>query len=216
MDPKAHWNSVYQTKGERGVSWYQTDAELSLRFIKSVSSSRNATIVDVGGGASTLVDGLLNAGYGDVTVLDLSATGIQLARTRLGAVAQQVTWVEADVLTAELAESAFDIWHDRAVFHFLTNQRDQHRYVSQVQRAVKPGGHVIVGTFAEDGPERCSGLSVARYSAEALHGEFGTDFRLLGSERQVHITPSGVPQVFTYCVCRYCPAGIAEALKSAA
>jgi len=197
------------------VSWYQQTADLSLQMIAGATGT-NSAIIDVGGGASTLVDGLLHAGYSDITVLDLSRTALDLAQKRLGVVSQRVLWLEANVLTVELKPGSYDIWHDRAVFHFLTTAQDRERYVEQVRRAVKPGGHVLIATFAEDGPERCSGLPVARYGADALHAEFGSDFRLITSERQQHITPWGAPQTFTYCLCRYCPQNAAGRMKAAA
>jgi SAM-dependent methyltransferase len=215
MDSKDHWNEVYQAKGGTGVSWYQQSADLSLRLIAGASAPDSA-IIDVGGGASTLVDGLLEAGYRELTVLDWSRTALDLTRKRLGILAAPVKWWEADVLTSDLPVKAYDVWHDRAVFHFLTTSLDRERYVAQVRRSVKPGGHVLVATFAEDGPERCSGLPVARYSADALHAEFGGDFRLIKSERQQHITPGGTPQAFTYCLCRYLPQRAARPMKSAA
>jgi SAM-dependent methyltransferase len=157
----------------------------------------------VGGGASTLVDGLVTAGYRDVTVLDLSPSALELARRRLAAAAREVTWLEADVLSVDLPPSHFDLWHDRAVFHFLTSAGDRSRYVEQVCSSVKRGGYVLVATFADDGPTRCSGLSVIRYSADTLHQEFGSAFRLVESAREEHVTPSGTKQAFVYCLCRF-------------
>jgi len=215
MDSREHWDQVYRSRGASGVSWYQQSADLSLRMI-AAERGPDSAIIDVGGGASTLVDGLLEAGYRDITVLDLSRTALDLAQQRLGVSSQRVQWLEANVLTVELKHGSYDVWHDRAVFHFLTSARDRVGYVEQVRRAVKPGGHVLVATFAEDGPERCSGLPVAKYGADALHAEFGSDFRLIKSERQRHITPWGAPQAFTYCLCRYCPQSVAGRTKLAA
>jgi len=206
MDRKKHWEHVYQTRRVDEVSWFQPEATLSLELIQRVtSSSPDSHIVDVGAGASTLVDGLIAAGYSNVTLLDLSHAALAETKSRLGDAASKVVWREADVLTARFDASAFDVWHDRAVFHFLTNPADRLAYVRQVRRAVRSGGHAIVATFAENGPTRCSGLNVARYSATELHGEFGEDFRLLNSYRETHRTPSGAAQEFTYCVCRYEP-----------
>lgn len=215
MDSREHWDQVYRSKGASGVSWYQQTADLSLRMLGGECGIDSA-IIDVGGGASTLVDGLIEAGYREITVLDLSRTALEVAQHRLGMLSQRVQWLEGNVLTAELKPSSYDVWHDRAVFHFLTTAQDRERYVAQVMRAVKPGGHVLVATFAEDGPERCSGLPVARYSADALHAEFGSEFRLIRTERQQHLTPWGATQNFTYCLCRYCPQSVAGRLKSAA
>lgn len=202
MNRAEHWEHVYQTKGPDQVSWFQAEARLSRQIIETLAPARSSSIIDIGAGASTLVDGLLDAGYGTLTVLDLSSAALQLARERLGSRAARVEWHAADVLEATLPAHAFDVWHDRAVFHFLTVDADRRRYVEQVQRAVRPGGLVIVATFAEDGPVRCSGLQVARYSPTQLHAEFGASFALVESHREVHTTPSGATQAFTYCACR--------------
>lgn len=205
MDRRSYWDDVYRTKGPERVSWFQAEARLSRSLIERSAPDRGARIIDVGAGASTLVAGLLDAGYRQLTVVDLSSTALALAQQRLGCAAAQVSWIAGDVLALDVSPAAFDLWHDRAVFHFLTQAEDRTRYVAQVRRAVAPGGHVLVATFAEDGPTRCSGLEVARYSPAALHGEFGPDFRLLASEREVHITPTGSEQAFTYCLCRFEP-----------
>ncbi len=205
MDRNAHWEQVYRTKGPDQVSWFQAEARLSRVLIERAAPDRAARIIDIGAGASTLVDGLLASGYRHITVVDLSSTALFLAQQRLGGAAASVIWRAADVLTAAFPAAAFDVWHDRAVFHFLTDAADRARYVAQVRAAVRPGGHVIVATFAEDGPTRCSGLDVARYSADALHAEFGAGFVVLESQRELHTTPSGSEQAFTYCVCRVRP-----------
>ncbi len=162
----------------------------------------NGPIIDVGGGTSTLIDDLLDAGYRDLTVLDLSATALREARARLDHRAAAVDWIEADILEASLPKARFHVWHDRAVFHFLTTLAARTRYVAQAHAAVRPGGFVLIATFADDGPTRCSGLDVARYSPESLHAEFGQDFAMLVSEREEHLTPAGVTQAFIYCLCR--------------
>ena len=187
------------------MSWFQPEATLSLQLIQRAAPDRDSAVIDVGGGASTLVDGLLSAGYRRLTVLDLSPAALEQAHRRLGNDANSVVWQAADVLTADFRAAEFDVWHDRAVFHFLTRDADRHRYLAQVRRAVRPGGHVLVATFAEDGPTRCSGLDVARYSPESLHSEFGDDFQVVESLRQEHRTPWGATQAFTYCLCRYEP-----------
>ncbi len=163
---------------------------------------RDAGIIDVGGGASTLVDDLVANGYTDLTVLDLSAAALNAARKRLGAQESKVRWIEADITRVELPANRYDIWHDRAVFHFLTDAADRAAYVQTVLRSVKPGGHVIVATFGEDGPLQCSGLPVMRYSADELHDQFGAAFQLLDHRREEHHTPSGAVQQFVYCYCR--------------
>lgn len=202
MESKQHWEKVYSTKAATEVSWFQEHAALSLKLIREAGVPQSASIIDVGGGASTLVDDLLANGYAHLTVLDLSGAALATARSRLGARAEAVQWVEADVLSADLPAQGYEVWHDRAVFHFLTSEEERHAYVSQVLRVVKPGGLVIVATFAEDGPTQCSGLPVMRYSAGALHGEFGAPFQLLGHERESHHTPGGNEQKFVYCFCR--------------
>lgn len=199
---KEHWEKVYSTKAADEVSWFQEHAALSLRLIREAGVPKDAAIIDVGGGASTLVDDLLDSGYRNLSVLDLSAHALDAAKARLGARAAQVRWLEANILEAELAPQTYDVWHDRAVFHFLTNAEERHAYVQAVLRAVRPGGLVIVATFAEDGPEKCSGLPVMRYDADHLHAEFGAPFVMLGHEQEAHHTPSGGEQKFVYCFCR--------------
>lgn len=202
MDPKSHWERIYHTKLPTQVSWFQPHALRSLDLIRRVSPPPDGAIIDVGSGASTLIDDLLDAGYHDLTALDLSATALAATRTRLGARADSVRWIEADILDAPLPKAGYSVWHDRAVFHFLTVSADRARYLAQVRQAVRSGGFVLVATFAEDGPTRCSGLEVKRYSPEALHAEFGAPFRVMASEREQHMTPGGALQVFTYCLCR--------------
>ncbi len=202
MHSKEHWERVYATKPSTGVSWYQEHPEQSLRLIQLTGVPHTGSIIDVGGGASTLVDDLLHEGYGSVTVLDLSAEALNVAKARIGERARSVHWLEGDIVNIHLPEHAYDIWHDRAVFHFLTDEADRRAYVAQVLRSVKPQGHVIVATFAEDGPTQCSGLPVMRYSPTELHGQFGPSFSLLKQEREEHHTPSGATQKFIYCYCR--------------
>ena len=173
MDPRTHWQKVYTTRKPTEVSWYQPTAALSLSMIRRVAPDRSAAIIDVGGGASTLVDGLLADGYDRVTVLDVSGAALAEASARLATDAARVTWLEANVLDAALPASAYDVWHDRAVFHFLTEDADRRRYVEQVRASVRLGGYVMVATFAPDGPAKCSGLDVARYAPQELHGQFG-------------------------------------------
>lgn len=202
MQVKSHWEHVYETKSVDAVSWFQPHAEQSLRLIRQTGLAPTASIIDVGGGASTLVDDLLDDGFRHVTVLDVSGAALAAARARLGERAASITWLEADITQVALPRNAYDLWHDRAVFHFLTSDGDRRAYVAAVQRAVKPGGYVIVATFAEDGPLQCSGLPVVRYSPSALHAEFGATFSLERHEREEHHTPSGAVQKFIYCYCR--------------
>jgi SAM-dependent methyltransferase len=202
MSQREHWQAVYRTKRASEVSWYQPEATVSLELIRRVAPDFDAPIIDVGGGASTLVDGLLDAGYRQVTVLDIAGASLALARNRLGKRAGDVAWAEANILTAVLPWAGYAVWHDRAVFHFLTDPDDRARYVAKTRESVRPGGHVIVASFAPDGPTQCSGLEVVRYSADTMHAQFGEGFRLLDSVREEHHTPSGTTQAFVYCLCR--------------
>ncbi len=202
MKNKTHWEHIYQTKPATQVSWFQAHPLLSLQYIQQAGVDKTAQIIDIGGGASTLVDHLLDNGFQHVTVLDISVTALQVAQQRLGARADSVTWLEADITQVTLPNFEYDVWHDRAVFHFLTEPEDRRRYVDGVQKSVKPGGHVIVATFALDGPQQCSGLEVTCYDRESLHNEFGADFELLESTREEHHTPFGTDQKFIYCYCR--------------
>jgi ubiquinone/menaquinone biosynthesis C-methylase UbiE len=201
MQSKSHWENIYSTRSETEVSWFQPHATLSTDLIRRICATPAAAIIDVGGGASTLVDDLLVHGYENLSVLDLSGEALAVARRRLGPKAGLVRWIEGDVTSLSLPEGAFDVWHDRAVFHFLTNEADRHAYVAQVMRAVKPGGHVIVATFAPDGPVECSGLPVVQYDANSLHAEFGPAFELVEHNEEQHVTPAGRVQHFVYCHC---------------
>jgi SAM-dependent methyltransferase len=202
VNVQTHWDTIYRTKTADEVSWYQEHPVRSLDFIRRTGVPVTGRIIDVGGGASTLVDDLLAAGYTDITVADISPVALDVARQRLGVLADRVTWLVADITRASLPADSHDIWHDRAVFHFLTDAADRARYVAQVRRAVKSGGHVIVATFATDGPDRCSGLPVVKYGPDSLHAEFGNDFQLTERIRESHITPAGGEQRFVYCYCR--------------
>jgi SAM-dependent methyltransferase len=202
MDPKEHWERIYRVKAPTEVSWYQPEARISLDLIRRVAPDPATPVIDVGGGAATLVDGLLDAGYEAVTVLDLAPAALALAQQRLGARASRVRWLSADVRDALLPHAAYGVWHDRAVFHFLTSADDRARYVAQAGRAVRPGGHVIVASFSPEGPPKCSGLDVVRYSPQSMHTEFGEEFRLLDSVREDHHTPGGIVQAFVYCLFR--------------
>jgi ubiquinone/menaquinone biosynthesis C-methylase UbiE len=202
MQSKEHWERVYATKSPDEVSWFQEHAALSLKLIREAAVPTTAAFIDVGGGASTLVDDLLADGFDNITVLDLSGAALAAAKVRIGARSERVKWIEANILETQLPKHAFDVWHDRAVFHFLTSAKDRRAYVQAVLRAVKPGGIVIVATFAEDGPDKCSGLPVMRYGAKELHAEFGQPFQLLRHERETHVTPSGSEQKFVFCFCR--------------
>jgi ubiquinone/menaquinone biosynthesis C-methylase UbiE len=202
MDQRNHWERIYQTKDVYTVSWFQPEARQSLDLITRFAPDRGAAIIDVGAGTSVLVDDLLGSGYTDITVLDVSETALEISRQRLAKDVARVSWIAADIRNAPLGELVYSVWHDRAVFHFLTDAADRRAYVAQVQRAVRPGGYVLVATFAEDGPATCSGLPVVRYSAASLHSEFGAAFRIVTSAHEDHHTPGGREQSFLYCLCR--------------
>lgn len=202
MEHKSHWEEVYQTKAPDAVSWFAPHLDTSLQLIKGAAIEKQAAIIDVGGGESTLVDDLLGHGYQNLSVLDISQTAIDVAKTRLADAGKSVQWFCADITNATLPESYFDVWHDRAVFHFLTEPNQRIAYVKQVLRSVKPGGHVIVATFGPEGPMKCSGLDVVRYDAEGLHQQFGKNFKLIESTTEIHHTPFGTDQQFLYCYCK--------------
>jgi 2-polyprenyl-3-methyl-5-hydroxy-6-metoxy-1,4-benzoquinol methylase len=202
MKTQEHWEQIYRTKAPDQLSWYSPRLSASLELIERASVSRKAPVIDVGGGESTLVDDLLARGYQNITVLDISQAAIDSNKKRLRKKAERVHWLTADITKVELEPARFDVWHDRAVFHFLTASNDRAAYVRQVVKAVKHGGHVIVSTFGPEGPTRCSGLDVVRYDAESLHNEFGKRFRLLESSKQLHYMPVGTTQQFLYCWCR--------------
>lgn len=195
---RAHWDRVYAQRGATAVSWYQDNPARSRDLIVASGVIRSAPIIDVGGGASRLVDVLLADGYEDVTVLDVSGAALELARQRLGDRAAAVTFIEGDV-TEFHPMQRFAVWHDRAVFHFLTTVDDRKRYVAALRRGLVAGGHVVIATFGPGGPDRCSGLEVVRYSPESLTLELGVGFALEQSEEEVHTTPTGVEQQFIYC-----------------
>lgn len=201
MDARAHWDNVYATNGPDLVSWFRPHLERSLLLIERAAGQRSSSIIDVGGGESTLVDDLLARGYSNVTVLDVSETAIEVTKKRLGRAAQRVQWSCADITQVILPAHSFDVWHDRAVFHFLTTAEQRAAYVQRVASAVARGGHVIVSTFGPEGPHKCSGLEVMRYEASSLHDEFGPRFRLVESSSELHHTPFGTTQQFLYCWC---------------
>ncbi len=200
-DRRAHWQNVYQTKGEQQVSWSQPSPEPSLGLIEKFAPGPSASIVDIGGGASRLVDALRERGYQYITVLDLSEAALQSAKDRLGTNATSVQWVAADA-TQWQPSQAFDIWHDRAAFHFLVEPRDRDAYIARLRQGVKSGGHAIIATFALDGPEKCSGLPVQRYDHAALGKALGPAFALVHHQPHRHVTPWGVSQSFQFSVFR--------------
>lgn len=199
--PKQHWESIYRSKPHDGVSWYQSQAVESMRLIRAYAPAP-AAVIDVGGGASVLVDNLLEAGYEQPTVLDLSGAALGVSRKRLGGRAASVKWIESDVIAATLPVSTFDVWHDRAVFHFLVESAMRRDYVDRLRIALRHGGIVVMAVFAADGPERCSGLPTCRYNADQLAGELGPDFVLADARNETHRTPGGAVQRFLYTVFR--------------
>jgi SAM-dependent methyltransferase len=194
---QVHWEKVYQTKSEREVSWFQESPAISLDLIRATGVSTKASIIDIGGGASRLVDALIGEGYASITVLDLSAKALATSQSRLGACSNCVDWIVADV-TAWKTVQVYDVWHDRAAFHFLTDPKDRSAYAESVQKAVPAGGHVIIGTFALDGPERCSGLPIIRHDATTLGEVLGSTFKFIESRRHDHDTPGGTVQRFQF------------------
>lgn len=201
METKSHWEQVYRSKPVDSVSWYQPHALRSLELIRRVAGCRDDRVLDVGGGASTLAGDLLDAGMTRLSVLDISGSALEAARRRLGPRAGAVRWIEGDITSVELEPASVDVWHDRAVFHFLTEPQDRAAYVRQVRRAVRPGGHVIIAAFSPEGPPQCSGLPVVRYAPQALHAQFGSGFELVAHQAEDHRTPSGAVQHFVYCLC---------------
>lgn len=198
MRTDQHWERVYQTRSTTEVSWYRAHLERSLESIRQVAPGLDAAIIDVGAGASTLVDDLIAAGYTNLTVLDISPTALELARNRLGPRADTVHWLAGDVLKIALPLQRFDVWHDRAVFHFLTEAEHRQQYVKQMTSAVRRGGHVLIATFGPEGPLRCSGLEVTRYDAATLAQELSEGFRLVECSIEEHQTPAGVQQQFLH------------------
>jgi 2-polyprenyl-3-methyl-5-hydroxy-6-metoxy-1,4-benzoquinol methylase len=194
---QAHWENVYATKDEHAVSWFQEKPDISLDLIRATGVETSASIIDIGGGASRLVDALINEGFKAITVLDLSEKALAKSKARLAAKGAQVQWVVADVTTWEPAQT-YDVWHDRAALHFLTDPKDRTAYAERVLKAVRPSGQVIIGTFAPDGPERCSGLPVVRHDAATLGELLGRLFELVESRQQDHQTPAGATQRFQF------------------
>jgi SAM-dependent methyltransferase len=197
IDRKSHWEDVYTSRAEAQVSWYQDEPKQSLEFIRAVAPAAHGSIIDVGGGCSVLVDRLLDLPFERIAVLDISPTALGKAKARLGERAGRVEWIAADITDAQ-SIGRFDVWHDRAVFHFLTDAADRRKYVELARRTVPQGGHLIVATFADDGPTKCSDLDVCRYNAESMGAELGEGFSLVREARETHTTPWGSSQAFFY------------------
>lgn len=199
FDSKQHWEKVYQEKEPAQVSWYQTYPAISLDLIASTGIGPMEKIIDIGGGASVLADKLLDKGFKDITVLDISLKAIQYAKERLGKRDAEITWIDSDIIQFKPSYQ-YGFWHDRAVFHFLTESEDRKKYIEVMKKAVRPGGHVIMATFALEGPPKCSGLNVERYDPEKLSKEIGISFHLIKSMNETHITPWNSEQKFVYCM----------------
>lgn len=198
MDRQAHWDRIYSTRPAEELSWFQKHPTLSIELIERTGGGPRTAVIDIGGGDSLLIDGLLELGYDDLTVLDVSPAALDRARLRLEDKAESVRWIAGDVISYE-PEREYDLWHDRAVFHFLTAAADRCRYVEVMGQALKPGGQAIIATFSLEGPPKCSGLEVQRYSVESLTAELGAGIELIESRPQVHQTPAGESQPFVYC-----------------
>ena len=197
LDRKKHWEHVYQNKSPLEVSWYQGNPALSLRLIGNAGIDTDAAVIDVGGGASMLVDKLSEAGFTDISVLDVSASALAHAKQRLVDKADEVSWFEQDV-TGFNPSRQYDLWHDRAVFHFLISKKDRELYIASLKKALKPGGHLIIMAFASDGPLKCSGLEIVQYDAVKLMTELGPDFQMVEKGHEIHKTPAGNQQKFAY------------------
>jgi SAM-dependent methyltransferase len=201
---QAHWERVYTTKGETEVSWFQEIPAPSLELMALVGATARSSIIDIGGGASRLVDCLIAQDYEDLTVLDLSEAALATAKRRIGDKAKQVKWIVADA-TAWQPSQSYDVWHDRAAFHFLTDPADQAAYVERLRRALRRGGHAIIATFALDGPEKCSGLPVARHNADSLGAALGRGFVVVDARPHEHVTSWGTTQRFQFSTFRFVP-----------
>jgi SAM-dependent methyltransferase len=202
MSTRDHWERVYAAKTEDRLGWYAPHLQTSVGWVRKLGLPANAAIIDVGGGASTFVDDLLDSGYQDLTVLDISGKALATARDRLGERSGQVTWLCADITTTRLASAKYALWHDRAAFHFLTDAKDRDAYRRNLSGSLRPGGHLVIGTFAPEAPPRCSALPVRRYSKAQLVDEIGPAFALVNDVQELHVTPGGVEQMYRFCLFR--------------
>lgn len=202
MNTKRHWEKIYSTKPPQNLGWYQPHLRMSLSWIQDLALPKDAQVIDIGGGASTLVDDLTGRGYRSITVLDLSEKALLTAQDRLGNSAGSITWLEGDVTTIELPSRHYDLWHDRAVFHFLVSPEEQAQYREKLLHSLRPGGYVIMATFSKEAPPTCSGLPVKRYSHDLLAKTLGDDFTLIKHDKNLHVTPGGLEQMYLYCLFR--------------
>lgn len=198
IDRKQHWENIYQTKELKDVSWYQPQPETSLEFISNLKIAKDAKIIDVGGGDSFLVEFLLDLGYNDITVLDISANAIERAKARMGESAQKVKWIVSDITQFNPTEK-YDLWHDRAAFHFLRSENDIENYMKVLNKSIAENGQIIIGTFSEDGPLKCSGIEIKQYSEKSMVNQFQADFENIACLQVVHTTPFDTTQNFTFC-----------------
>ena len=205
MSRKEHWEQVYSSKPSDRLGWYKPRLQTSLEWITTLGLGPGEPVIDVGGGASTLIDDLLDEGYSSITVLDIAEPALDLLKARLGEKSTAVNWLCADITRIDLPENAFELWHDRAVFHFLTEAKDRERYRENLCRALRPGGHLIIGTFAPEAPPKCSGLPVQRYDLDLLRETLGKEFELQRHQKEMHVTPGGVEQMYLYCEFRFAP-----------
>ncbi len=199
MDLREHWEKLYLTNPPEKLGWYKPHLETSLKWIRELNLGECANIIDIGGGASTLVDDLLKNGYRSITVVDLSKKALKLAKERLGEKAESVVWLNEDITSFSLAASHYDLWHDRAVFHFLTAPEQRQKYRNNLLKALRLGGHLIIAAFAPEAPPKCSGLPVERYNADKLEWTLGPEFELKRHDKELHVTPGGVEQMYVYC-----------------
>ncbi|WP_042150099.1 MULTISPECIES: class I SAM-dependent methyltransferase [unclassified Pseudoalteromonas] len=199
MTAKDHWENVYRTKSSNEVSWFQSHSTKSLELINSIGLPLFASLIDVGGGASVLVDDLIKLGYSNVNILDISPAALKTSQKRLGNASKQVKWIEADITEERLKALKIDLWHDRAVFHFLTEKDQRQRYIDNLNHILNKGGHVIIATFADDGPQKCSGLDICQYNEKSLVLELGDNFTLVSHHKETHQTPFYTKQNFIYC-----------------
>jgi SAM-dependent methyltransferase len=199
MDRRKHWEKVYSSTPVDKVGWYEPHLETSLAWTEDLGLAKDVPIIDIGAGASTLVDDLLSKGYESITVLDLSASALASAKERLGERSGSVTWLEGDITSIDLPAHHYGLWHDRAVFHFLTRPEQQEQYRDNLLKALQPAGHLVIGTFAPEAPPKCSGLPVQRYSAQELASTLGSEFELKRHQKMMHLTPGGTEQMYLYC-----------------
>lgn len=199
MERRDHWERVYSSKPPDRLGWYKPRLQTSLQWIAALGLDHDAPIIDIGGGASTLVDDLIDCGYSAITVLDIAAPALELIKARLGERGSGVRWLSGDITELELPEDEYELWHDRAVFHFLTEPDDRARYRENLHRALRPGGYVIIGTFTPEAPPRCSGLPVQRYDVELLQETLGDELELEHHREELHVTPGGVEQMYLFC-----------------